>query len=45
MAFILPILCGHSVLQEADDYGNHRMVDTGAYINEKKKLHIEKIDF
>ncbi len=39
------IYCGHNILPEADNYGNHRMIDIGAYQTKSGKLHIEKIDF
>lgn len=39
------IYCGHSIVQEADDYSNHRMIDVGAYRSKSGKLQIEKIDF
>jgi hypothetical protein len=37
------IYCGHNILPEADDYGNHRMIDIDAYKNKSGKLCIEKI--
>lgn len=40
---IKKIYCGHTILEKADQYGNHFCIDIGAYINEDKKLHIEKI--
>jgi len=38
------IYCGHNILQDADDYSNHRMIDTGAFQSKFGKLHIEKIE-
>ncbi len=38
------IFCGHSITQEADNYGNHRNIDTGAYARKGSTLHIEKIN-
>jgi len=38
------IYCGHNILQDADDYSNHRMIDTGAFQSKSGKLHIEKIE-
>jgi len=39
------IYCGHTPLPEADNYGNHRVVDIGSYKTKSGKLHIEKINF
>lgn len=38
------IYCGHSIVQEADNYANHRMIDIGAYQSKSGRLHIEKIN-
>jgi len=37
------IYAGHAIVQKADDYANHRMIDTGAYQTKSGQLHIEKI--
>ncbi len=45
IAGISVIFCGHSIHQQAENYGNHRVIDTGAYAREENLLHIEKIDY
>jgi len=37
------IYCGHSIVQEQDNYANHRFIDTGAYLKVENRLYIEKI--
>jgi len=42
---IKQIYCGHSIVQEPDDYANHHFIDTGSYLKAENSLYIEKIKY